>query len=71
MGIMEKNVETSLMGYPIYVVPFGFCMAFALGLLLGLPRRYYIGGSRYSIQGYCVLNVKVVQSMSFFALVEP
>ena len=32
---------------PSNVVPFlGFVMVFGLGLLLGLPKRYYIGGSR-------------------------
>ena len=29
----------------------GFVMVFGLGLLLGLPKRYYIGGSRLEVRG--------------------
>ena len=34
----------------VVVVPFGFVMDSGLGLLLGLPKRYYIGGSRYFLR---------------------
>ena len=34
---------------PSNVVPFGVCYGFGLGLLLGLPKRYYIAGFRYCL----------------------
>ena len=51
IGIMEKNMETTIVywGYMEALQSssfLGFGMVSWLGFLLGLPKRYYIGGSR-------------------------
>ena len=44
-GFMCLNHKLRTLPRPSNVVPFWVCYIFGLGLLLGLPTRYYTGGS--------------------------